>query len=771
MSNQLNYTNSGIFEGINFDNDLLSSPSPTLKRSISKIDNDDVNQFNPDDIIQDTPPQSPTTDHFVGFTSGCGIPIQPPSNDGFKRAAKLLDADVSEDNHLTETHNSRVDALNNLSNHYNDYNDDIDHVDNSDPQHLNNPGFIGFVTAAGAPMPIPSQHAIDNAKSKYNHKPVDSNNNLQSSTPYHLENSLESDHFTPSKRSNTPLQPLQPLQLLNKHIVKNQHSTPFKPPLINSNSHLDNNVTPKSSKPRLSLGITSNKPPKRQKFVTPFKQGVIPSTKIGASTNKPFNNNQPIKHKAKNRVFNLKSSSERKSMSDYGVRPWGYTLAYLRAVNIPQIVLQMNCQSAQDFAFTSNHTSTNAFQDMKNRGCTSINLRWVKNHWKFIITKLSAIIRSCPSEMTRWSYQEVLGQLLYRYQREINLAERSAVKRIQEHDSSSSRPMILFVSQILDEKMIELSDGWYPIYTQIDSCLSRAVKRNKIKVGAKISIIGAKLNSGYEGTDVLDAVGLSNLSISGNSTSLARWDDKLGFQPPLTGFISNLSSLSPDGGIIALLDVVVTSVFPLAYMDMEHNFGDSAWNQVEENKRLQDEQNRINIDSEAESYKRNKEIEFIEDILIRLNDATTDATKDEGGADDVDVDDELDNIIAMTESKHRIQKIKSLSGSVAAKLALAARDRMTNLRKEAGNIKVEKRKIRNFRIIRVEDHNRGSKKDRISAQLHVWDAITINEEFKQGDRFKITNCNPSKVKSWPTKGENREIYISTRRNSRFYSVD
>lgn len=135
------------------------------------------------------------------------------------------------------------------------------------------------------------------------------------------------------------------------------------------------------------------------------------------------------------------------------------------------------------------------------------------------------------------------------------------------------------------------------------------------------------------------------------------------------------------------------------------------------------------------------------------------------------MDDELDNIIAMTESKHRIQKIKSLSGSVAAKLALAARDRMTNLRKEAGNIKVEKRKIRNFRIIRVEDHNRGSKKDRISAQLHVWDAITINEEFKQGDRFKITNCNPSKVKSWPTKGENREIYISTRRNSRFYSVN
>lgn len=153
----------------------------------------------------------------------------------------------------------------------------------------------------------------------------------------------------------------------------------------------------------------------------------------------------------------------------------------------------MNSQSAQDFAFQSSYSSTQAFEDMKKQGCANFTLRWVKNHWRFILCKLSAIIRSCPSEVTRWSYDEVLRQLLYRYQREINLAERSAIKRIQEHDSSSSRPMVLFVSQILDGKMVELSDGWYPIYTQIDDSLNRAVLKKKIQIGTKISIIGAKV--------------------------------------------------------------------------------------------------------------------------------------------------------------------------------------------------------------------------------------------------------------------------------------
>lgn len=208
------------------------------------------------------------------------------------------------DNDLSKTRDSRVEALNSLTIDYNDNNN------------LNQHGAIGFVTAAGAPMPIPSQHALDNAITKYNHKPVETDDTQQSLIPNQLEKSFKSD------------------QPFNKHVFKNQQSTPFKPPLINSNRQLDNATTPKSSRPRLSLGISSNKPTKRQKFVTPFKQGVIPSPQLGASENKPIKNKEAIKSNPNNRVFNLRSSSERKSMADYGVRPWGYTLAYLKAVSM-----------------------------------------------------------------------------------------------------------------------------------------------------------------------------------------------------------------------------------------------------------------------------------------------------------------------------------------------------------------------------------------------------------------------------------------------------
>lgn len=91
------------------------------------------------------------------------------------------------------------------------------------------------------------------------------------------------------------------------------------------------------------------------------------------------------------------------------------------------------------------------------------------------------------------SFKQTLMSFLSRYEREHNLAERSSIKRIQEHDSSSTRPMVLCVSGIISNNIIELTDGWYPIHAQIDESLSRALSRRKIKLGCKISIIGARV--------------------------------------------------------------------------------------------------------------------------------------------------------------------------------------------------------------------------------------------------------------------------------------
>jgi len=182
-----------------------------------------------------------------------------------------------------------------------------------------------------------------------------------------------------------------------------------------------------------------------------------------------------------------------------------------------------------------------------------------------------------------------------RYEREYGNAHRPIIRRIQEHDSSPSLPMILFVAAIHhpgpsmdpEEKdappprpYLELSDGWYKILAEIDDCLARAVNTGKIQIGRKLAISGAKLDSGSEGADVLEAFDKSRLIISGNSTSMARWHSKLGVQAQ--PFVAGLSSLTNDGGSVVLMDVIVEKLYPIAYMWSGSGFKEAPWDGSEE---------------------------------------------------------------------------------------------------------------------------------------------------------------------------------------------
>jgi len=95
------------------------------------------------------------------------------------------------------------------------------------------------------------------------------------------------------------------------------------------------------------------------------------------------------------------------------------------------------------------------------------------------------------------------------YEREINQAQRSAIKRIQERDSAAALPLILCVSQLLWEDPpedvdgidapqiiagIELTDGWYRIRAKIDKTLQSACERGKLIVGSKLAIAGARVS-------------------------------------------------------------------------------------------------------------------------------------------------------------------------------------------------------------------------------------------------------------------------------------
>jgi breast cancer 2 susceptibility protein len=92
--------------------------------------------------------------------------------------------------------------------------------------------------------------------------------------------------------------------------------------------------------------------------------------------------------------------------------------------------------------------------------------------------------------------------------------------------------------------------------------------------------LDCQLDSANEGEEVLEAQQSSRLIIAGNSTAPARWDALLGIQP--NPFIAGLSSLSVDGGVIAMMDIVIDKIYPLAFIPQDRALGGDPWDEKEE---------------------------------------------------------------------------------------------------------------------------------------------------------------------------------------------
>ncbi|CAL8086467.1 unnamed protein product [Calicophoron daubneyi] len=235
---------------------------------------------------------------------------------------------------------------------------------------------------------------------------------------------------------------------------------------------------------------------------------------------------------------------------------------------------------------------------------------WASHHYDQIVWKLgSTAIQLCDFETEDWdssvlpdeyfSPRHVLLRLQYRYDRELEAVERSALRRIVEHDDTAARRLILCVSEIevSKDKSIHarLSDGWYQIDWQLDAELTRLIRSGRIRVGSKLVTAGAELvevgsppvrdppitsksNSiekderywhlvGWDGA----AVGVA-LRLHGNSTRPAPWNALLGFAYAQPGsgcglYPVPLCSLAPDGGICTCIRVVIQRRYSLQYME------------------------------------------------------------------------------------------------------------------------------------------------------------------------------------------------------------
>ncbi|KAL7412511.1 BRCA2, oligonucleotide/oligosaccharide-binding, domain 1-domain-containing protein, partial [Mrakia frigida] len=392
----------------------------------------------------------------------------------------------------------------------------------------------------------------------------------------------------------------------------------------------------------------------------------------------------------------------------------------------------------------------------------------------------------------------MLKQLKYRYEREHNQGHRSAIQRIQEQDSPASLSMVLCVSSIQWLKApvpdvgardappagtmlaaMELTDGWYRIKATSDTVLSSAVTRGKLRVGCKIGLSGVRLDAKEGGTPVLKALDSSSLTLTANTTSLLPWDTKLGFHP--RPFIACLSSLSAEGGLVPVMDIVVEKCFPLAFVDgYDAKPGDTAPRPVQISRSEADEMKEVEKWERTNNLERRKihsEIEKKMEAFLTLTERVERAAgraKSENSAADSSEDIYWD----LDDAEDKTAFLKNLDASVLPGLARFMKQKyiedgntmQQQIEDEISN-RCPPRNVRSMRVVRIRDF-KTSKPAIRTAQLTFWDAADQGEDggLVEGKRYLVTNLMPSQRGSWAMGGQSGEIYLSSRRDSKWQQM-
>ncbi|XP_065215345.1 breast cancer type 2 susceptibility protein-like [Planococcus citri] len=204
---------------------------------------------------------------------------------------------------------------------------------------------------------------------------------------------------------------------------------------------------------------------------------------------------------------------------------------------------------------------------------------WITNHYRWIVWKLASMERFFPKSLGRryLTLDNVLFQLKFKYEQEIDRCVRSALKKILEGDDSAARPLVLCVASIekgansSNDYKVELTDGWYSIFAQTDDQINDLISRKKISIGGKIIVIGAELVGFREPCDPLQTSENVRLKFSANSCRRVRWDTRLGFYLGNLSPINRIQTVLPKGGFISHLTAVVARVYPLLFLEKYDN--------------------------------------------------------------------------------------------------------------------------------------------------------------------------------------------------------
>ncbi|KAF8910112.1 hypothetical protein CPB84DRAFT_1723940 [Gymnopilus junonius] len=586
---------------------------------------------------------------------------------------------------------------------------------------------------------------------------------------------------------------------------------------------------------RLKLGESS----------TPLRIAVTTPIPTPAKTNETWVARPMPTLNQRKEFFNLKPNFERKSLASSRLAPQQHTAEELEYMGINVSMLnQLTPETALYYSF---HTTSpepvsstpspsspilgpaEALRELLARGCSLATKPWVDNHWCHILWKLAGMVGLDPEKEAnasekRWCWTEVMRQLLYRYERELNCGIRPTLRKIATQDAPAAFPMVLCVSNIFWSERgvtedglpiephpeLEVTDGWYRLRAQVDLPMARAVRKGVLRVGRKIGFAGARLSTERkEPTEILEAYNSTKLVFSGNSSHLMPWHSKLGFtRGPC---ISTLHSLTHDGGVVAALDFVITKVrpfqpnrvkreegplttvdhqlHPIAYVEFfESEDGKSKRregprNAAEENKINEQWKRRYEMEASklrAEFDKKyNRYNEYI-DRLERKAGGKFRPGEEDSPPDDIDT---LYDEMEYPDSAGRV--IARVSSTDAGWLAMHIRKQSEAARERIGE-EIEKemkticppRDVRSFRMLIVQDARTLRRPGTRNAQLTVWDVLGLTLEegsqagsFEVGQRFLVTNLMPVQASAWMGCCEpNSEVFLSTRRDTRWTRV-
>ena len=151
-----------------------------------------------------------------------------------------------------------------------------------------------------------------------------------------------------------------------------------------------------------------------------------------------------------------------------------------------------------------------AFQASPGVDPKKANTDWIKNHYRWIVWKLAMYERRFPAELNgALTPNQVLLQLKFRYDFEINRGIRSALRKIYEKDDFANKTMILCIANIIqldeDKVFMELTDGWYSISCIGSRPFVKSTRNYFHTVGTKLITFGAELINHNQACSPLEA--------------------------------------------------------------------------------------------------------------------------------------------------------------------------------------------------------------------------------------------------------------------------